>query len=30
VFGGYNERYFRTIVDEQGDHFKVKTVEIKK
>jgi dipeptidase len=30
VFGGYNERYFRTIVDEQGDHFKVKPVEIKK
>ena len=23
VFGGYNERYYRSIVDETGDHFKV-------
>lgn len=23
VFGGYNERYYRSIVDETGDHFRV-------
>jgi hypothetical protein len=26
VFGGYNERYFRTIVNEGGEHFKVQPV----
>lgn len=27
TFGGYNERYFRSIVDETGEHFLVKPVE---
>jgi dipeptidase len=26
-FGGYDERYYRTIVTEQGDHFKVNELE---
>ena len=23
VFGGYNERYFRSIVDETGDRYRI-------